>query len=593
MRGRIPPSIPLTLTLSPQGRGDQKGLLGSVSSAAALVGRRSVAPEGQGGQWRQVAFREAGQGGKIPAESRARAPPGQGGPRSMILGVLWAGQLAAVVAGYRLSRRCDPAARALAAVAPWAAVTLLSRLAIAALGAPYSPWDVVRLAPTVGMARGFPLYSGRHDGAILSTMYGPFSAIAYLPAALAADPAVAAVAGRALACLYFFAPLYLVCLHPGGGDDTPAEVRRGGFLLAALAALASPPLCYSATQIHSDAPALGLAGLAIWLAMRPGGTTGWGPALLASALGWLSVWSKQTMIVLPLCLPLWAWAIAGAKAGLRCGVAAVATGGVIAAAFLLRFDRDAMLFNAVLWPGHLPWKGSTPGNLADALVELLPQILPFAVVLGAGPIRRAWACHGSRSWFLPVAVGVAMVPLALLGRVKKGGDLNSFSPALYPLLLACAARVVRYAANTEWRRPLVAALVGLAALGVPAFIRDAKTYARLRPARAEVDYLAAHPGAVYFPWHPLAHLVAEGRPTHHLHSVWERGVAGYPVPRDHAMGYIPGGCRFVAFPLKRLGPVVGFAWSFELLEHHDLLGPGARPVRLAGLPDYECYALRR
>ena len=512
----------------------------------------------------------------------------------MLLGAFWAGQVLAAIAGYRWARRCEPSLRLLAALAPWAGAILVAAVVLAALGGPYSPWDVVRLAPTVGMARGFALYSGRHDGAILSTMYGPFSAVAYLPAAFVSDPAVAAVAGRALAILYFFAPLFLIGLRPDGQEPAPAAVRWGVTLLASLAALASPPLRYSATQVHSDAPALGLAGLACALAMRPGGATGWGSALLAGALAWLSAWSKQTMIALPLCLPLWALATEGRRAALRCGAGVVGSGALVAAAFLLRFDRDAMLFNAVLWPGHLPWKGSTPANLADAFAELLPQMLPFAVVLAAGPLRRTWTDLEARRWLLPAAIGLVMVPVALLGRVKKGGDVNSFSPALYPLLLAATDRLVPFAAGSRGGRRLVAAtLAGLATLAIPTFVRDAKVYARLRPAHAEVDYLAAHPGAVYFPWHPLAHLVAEGRPTHHLHSVWERGIAGFPVPRAHVLASLPARCRYVAFPLKRLGPAVGFGWSFELLEHHGWLGHDPAPVRLAGLPDYECYALRR
>jgi hypothetical protein len=505
--------------------------------------------------------------------------------RTMLLLLFWAGQLVAGWAGLRSWRRGAPA---VTAVLPWSLVTTVSLLAVTALEAPYSPWDVVRLAPAAGLVRGLPLYSTRDgDGAILSTMYTPISALAYVPAALWSDPAGAAVAGRALACLYVMWPILLVCCR---SDGVPLRIGAAVFALAVLAALTSPALRYSATRIHSDAPALGLAGLACWLAVR-GGSRAFG---LACVCAWLSVWAKQTMVVLPLVLPVWSLATAGIRAGIRAAGCVFVTGVVVSGPFLMVWGGDAMAFNAVLWPGHLPWKGTLPGNLAGVAAELVPQALPFLIVLLAG---LGWK-SGSKSWLLSVLVGLALVPMAILGRVKKGGDLNSFSPALYPWLLACAARVAQLASGTDgsslaWRRWLAAGLAGFTLMGIPTFITEAKIYTRLRPGHAEHAYLKAHPGQVYFPWHPLAHLTAEGRLTHHAHSVWERRVAGYPVSKGHTLAGIPPGCQFVAFPLKRLGPVVGFSWSYELLEWLGWLEKDATPVRLAGLPDYECYELRR
>jgi hypothetical protein len=315
---------------------------------------------------------------------------------------------------------------------------------------------------------------------------------------------------------------------------------------------------------------------------------------LACVCAWLSVWAKQTMIALPLALPVWALATAGIRAGVRAGVCVFVTGAVVSSVFLLGWAGDGMIFNAVLWPGHLPWKGTAPGSLAGVAAELVPQALPLVIVLLAGLGWRS----GSNRWMLPVLVGLALVPMAILGRVKKGGDLNSFSPALYPWLLACASRVTQLASEADefapvWRRWLVAGLAGFSFMGIPTFLTEAKIYTRLRPGQAEHAYLRTHPGQVYFPWHPLAHLTAEGRLTHHAHSVWERRAAGYPVSRAHTLEGIPLECRYVAFPLKRLGPVVGFSWSFELLEWLGWLEKEATPVRLAGLPDYECYELRR
>lgn len=520
----------------------------------------------------------------------------------MLLAFFWIGQIAAVWAGYRLARRTEVGARLLLGVLPWVGATIVSLLVITILEAPYSPWDVVRLAPSAGLVRGIPLYSTRTSGPILSTMYMPFSAIAYIPAALVADVGMAASAARALACFYYLLPIYLVCcrLDSEGRSDRP--VGLAVFFLATLVTLASPVLGYSATQIHSDAPALGMAGMACWFTMRTCAESR-RSMVCAACFAWLSVWSKQTMVVLPFVLPVWWFVVGGARAGVRSGAAVAVTGALVSGAFLLLWGGDAFFFNAVAWPGHLPWKGTAPGSLVTITLELVPHVLPFAAVLLLG----LWCSRGSgeetKRWMFPTLVSAAMVPLAILGRVKKGGDVNSFSPTLYPLLLACAVRYVwlasrlRYADGVQlgrgWRQWLVGGMAALTLLGLPTFVGSAKIYARLRPADAECAYLRSHPGEVYFPWHPLAHLSAEGRLTHHAHSVWERGVAGYPVPTSHAISGIPKDCRYVCFPLKRFGPVVGFSWSFELMESLALVKKNAKPVRLAGLPDYECYAVRR
>ena len=57
-----------------------------------------------------------------------------------------------------------------------------------------------------------------------------------------------------------------------------------------------------------------------------------------------------------------------------------------------------------------------------------------------------------------------------------------------------------------------------------------------------------HPGEVYFPWHPLAGLMAEGRLYHFSYGLSDRELAGYPVSQEHFQRYIPAQTQYVALP---------------------------------------------
>lgn len=475
-------------------------------------------------------------------------------------------------------------------IAPLSAAAIGASLA-AILEAPYSPWDVVRLAPAAAFARGFPLYSGRFAGAILSTMYTPLSALAYLPAVLFRRPAQQAIAGRFIAWSLVFGPVWFFA-----ANSSKDRLRRALIFAATVAACSfSPALWYSGTRIHADAPALSMLALTCWWETVPNRSRATG--LLAATFAWLAVWCKQTMIALPVVLIARSFATLPTREAARRSSAILLVGALVSLPFAAGFDRDALYFNAVLWPGRFPWKGTFPANALFRGCELLAHASPWILVLIATRPRFARPNPDSRVALL-CWIAIALAPLAILSRVKKGGDLNSFSPSLYPLVLACVARLATIRERPEIsprivRFALTTAAVALALSVSLNVARELKLLAKERPADAEYDYLLNHPGEVYFPWHPLAHVAAEGRPTHHLHTVKERGVAGFPVGRDHFRRGLPETARYVAFPLKRFGPVVGFAWSFEQLRDEGLLDDDSRPLALKDLRDYECYRLKR
>jgi hypothetical protein len=321
------------------------------------------------------------------------------------------------------------------------------------------------------------------------------------------------------------------------------------------------------------------------LASRPNGP-GWGTAVACG----LAILTKQTMLPLPIVILISAWIFGGAAEALRF-LAKLAIVGVLFIAILVcLMDREALYLNLIQIPAGVPWRGRAPGNLVATSAELLwhasPLILLLATLLSRKPDRR------SATFIIAAA---ALAPMAVLGRVKEAGDVNSFSPCLYPLLLAgvCQAAATAPLASIALHRCFAGILAALALFGSLRLSEEVRLLTKERPFQAESKYLLAFPGSVYFPWNPSVHLAIERHPTHHLFSAWERGVAGFPVNAEHLRSAIPSTIRYVAFPLKRLGPTVGFGSCIQMLERSGLLQRDATPVRLAGLPDYECYVLTR
>ena len=133
----------------------------------------------------------------------------------MILALVVVGVLALLGIGRRMTRGGDRSARQTSAAILAGAGVIVALVVSAGLAAPFSPWDTVRIAPAMALLKGHPLYAGEGSGAVLSTMYGPVATLAFVPAALAGDPAISAILGRWLAFLFTFAPLVVCCWNRG------------------------------------------------------------------------------------------------------------------------------------------------------------------------------------------------------------------------------------------------------------------------------------------------------------------------------------------------------------------------------------------
>jgi hypothetical protein len=202
------------------------------------------------------------------------------------------------------------------------------------------------------------------------------------------------------------------------------------------------------------------------------------------------------------------------------------------------------------------------------------------------PSRVPW--RDFRALLIFPVIALTLLPGSLLAMFFANGDQNALSPFVYFALLSVLMLVYGSVARgfpvaAYWTATaLIAAglLVPVAMEGLrPAALREA-----WQPGKSEIAFAYArqHPGQVYFPDHPLAEYLAEGR---FYHSDW--GVGGYliariPISADAIWKYIPPRALYVAYP--------SLAPGYYLL---PFIAPHARLHAISELPGFEVYEIER
>ena len=472
--------------------------------------------------------------------------------------LLLAGFVAATLitlARYRRNRRLSWGDRLLGAALPLIVYLLIASFFCSLYQAPFWGWNGARLAPVAAMWDGEPLYATRNAGSVQTTLYPPFSAVAFALAGLFGEPSSAMIAGSLLAHLYYFLPVLYLCMSDPGNRGLGAVL----FFFFTTVSLNFYGLDGSASRIHADAPALGF-GLASCAALAQTHASPRARFALASVLMWLSIWSKQLLLPLVIVLPLWVILAQGRRAALQLSLW-LGLGGLISVGLLAVFGTEGLFFNTVLIPKAMPWIRKAPFNLAYVFMELLTYLLPIIlIVLGCAvlllkkdPVSQFPAWLLRNTWTLPLAAALILVPSCVLGRVKVGGALNNLSYTLY-FALAAAAMIILRLASLWSRRPAggefdtFKRLAALAGIVVAFYGFGSILQLRLHllvPVRNEnrlaYEYLLNHPGeGVYFPGQPLAHVLAESSLPHFSLAVYDRDTqTPYPVGPQQIQAHVP------------------------------------------------------
>ncbi|MDX1977120.1 MAG: hypothetical protein SFT94_05545 [Pseudanabaenaceae cyanobacterium bins.68] len=412
-------------------------------------------------------------------------------------------------------------------------------------------WGAARLAPTFAWLKGYAIYGAIAQDPILNTVYPPLTYLAYLPAAVSGDISAAVMVGTAIAMVWFLVPVAL-------------WLRAGGFGILLWAgfgwwSLTCPPLAFSGFSIHADAPALGLSALALWLVW--GGRVGWGAVVVV-----LAVYGKQTMVPVVFAIPTYLW-LRRRLGDLKNYAYGLGLSGLgISLGLWLSFDPGAMWFNTVVLPASHPWRSSDRlGILLGSLAELAGYgVLPLGILALAG-----WGCYrqatrlnqvdelGDRPWAINLLAAIFLLSTSLLGRAKVGGVENTLSPSLYMGAIAALLLVQDLYLGLEQQKRqhlfqlfMSGILVAVAVIHFPTLPEFRAAIANLNsnPQAIAYRYAKSHAGQVYFPFHPLAHLWAEGKLYHFHYGLYDRRLGGYALQPSHFFAHVPAQLQLVAFP---------------------------------------------
>jgi hypothetical protein len=213
-----------------------------------------------------------------------------------------------------------------------------------------------------------------------------------------------------------------------------------------------------------------------------------------------------------------------------------------------------MLFDMVTLVGRQPWYAPGLRGLAAQMWGLFGNVWDLLVLVGVLLIAtlvidRTRTPIRARAWLPALLAAIVLLPGGAVGANKLGGDHNSFH-SVYFLLAAAAALLVELAASARPGRAL-AYLFCVAAI-LAAWRSDRIALRASRPplwqndAQRAYDFALRHPGEAYFPWQPLASLLAEGRLYHFDYAMIDRVLGGYPPTPAHVRAYVPPRMRWIA-----------------------------------------------
>jgi hypothetical protein len=236
-----------------------------------------------------------------------------------------------------------------------------------------------------------------------------------------------------------------------------------------------------------------------------------------------------------------------------------------------------------------PWE---PWAVATAVVGNI--WVGVAVAAAGGAACRLLAIRPPAIAIAFLFIAAAQLPAAVAGLQKIGGTINHLgvvtlllASAGIVMLLEAARAAPAASALRAYGFPAVATLAAAAAIaaGLPMSFVSRVCFGGPSPLARCAALAAARPGEVYFPWQPLASLVAEGRLYHIDYGLLDLRFSRFPASGEWLHAGLPPRLRYVVCPdppftnevVDRLGPAT--------VPSTDLRLPGFRVYSVNGAPE--------
>lgn len=483
-----------------------------------------------------------------------------------------------------------------------------------------SVWTSIRLAPAFALLQGVPLNSTPNTAPWVMVGYGPLYPFAYLPATLGSSPVSAVWIGSVLALSFILIPVALISQmvsrsEAAGALNLPWQHITFTLLFSMIAFL-NPSLHYVIQNIHVDAPGLGLMLMAAYFMLQSlfkGDSNNCRHCALSGIASGMSLCCKLNILPSVFALAIFAFLFLPKRNVVLFAVCVVASVGCIYGVSAWINGFDAILLNIKVL-GRFPWSKvnltSSGINFTDTFVYdwggkfkiMVKLASDYMTAYGFG-IVFSLLCLGRLAdsnvvkvkmqpfvWklgLLFLLIAVFLFPASMASFAKYGGDVNSRALFVLPLTLACffLAIVVGLKGELLPRCLFYSSWIVLPFLAVIPNSGFAFRVNTTEPSLLEQDYnmVKSNPGQYYFPFDPLAHVMAEHCVRPSIDPVYSYAVAKMPVSKEAFRNVLPQDLRYLVVDsnfsfwgkseLERLLPEFKNAVIVPSLSKHLVLTP--------------------